>query len=90
MVGMRNFHSEASFYTLEDAELRSVIDNENIKPQIELVLKVLQEGLLLGMPMHLRMAFGRLGGPKGERLARAAFAVLTKFSQNSKSFMILS
>ena len=51
------------------------------------MLKVLQQGLLTKIPF---CPYARLGGMIGERLARAAFAVLTKFSQNMESFMHLS
>ena len=45
---------------------------------------------MLQAALLTRMPFARLGGPNGERLARAAFAVLVKFSQNTQTFMQLS
>ena len=72
---------------MADTALAKLIDGENDNVQLETVLKVLQQGLLTKRPPCM---FARLGGPTGERLTRAAFAVLVKFSLSMDSFLKLS
>ena len=63
------------------------MDSEKSQPKIEMVLNVLQQGLLKKVPM---CPYARLGGNDGTRLTRAAFSAMLKFCDKIDAFIKLA
>ena len=73
--------------TAADGLLVAIINPEKSTPNVELVIQVLQQGLLTKQPACL---FAKLGGTTwGIALARAAFSVLLKYTTSLEFFMQL-
>ena len=66
-----------------DMLLGAIIDSDKSDPRVEIVLSVLQQGLVTKQPMCF---FAKLGGTWGMPLTRAAFASILKFSSTLNLF----
>ena len=70
-------------YEATDSLLIGVVDDSKSEQKVEATISLLQHALRTKQPM---CPFANLGGRFGNRLSRAAFSVLLKFSDGISAF----